>query len=758
MKITKRSGQTEKFNKNKIYRAVYNCLHKSLHKPESVAKEISDKVTELVVKDLTKNQQKYFKDKPIHVEDIQNFIVKAMCNLGLFEEAEVFTLWRYEKKILREKYHAKYSPEELTKLNKDIVSYFPTPLQQFQYISKFARYLDDKNRRETWPETVDRVLKFFKNKGLPLETEEWEKLRIAMLKLEAAPAMRVIQMAGPALERCNVCAYNCSYLPIKELFNFAEVLYILMQGTGVGYSVERKYINQLPPIKLFKNRPPIKKLVIEDSTEGWCNALYEGMQYWFEGEDIEFDYSHIRPLGSRLKTKGGFASGPEPLKKLLTFVRSKIIQRSEQGQKLTPLDCHDICCMIGQIVQVGGVRRAAMISLSDLDDNELKLCKFGNEWYLNAPWRSMANNSAVYEFLPESEKLLDEWYHLVKGKSGERGIFSRYAANNSLPERRKPCPDFGTNPCGEIILRPYQFCNLSMALIRPEDNFEKILEKVTVATIFGTMQATLTDFNYISPLWKQTCEEERLLGVDIPGNCDNKILGPHVPHKELAEALEKLRNHVVKINKIYAKKFGINQATAATCIKPGGDSSVLFDVSPSILPRYSRYYIRRVRCHKSDPVAKLMIDEGVPYHIDTFNPDLVVFEFPVEAKGVGDKKLSALDIFDRWLTFKKHWAEHSVSCTIYVRKHEWIELLHRVYKEFDQITGLTFLHYDETTYPLMPYEEISKEKYEELVKVFPDINWSKLIRYEFEDTTNPLATPACAGGLCELNSGGSHDL
>jgi ribonucleoside-triphosphate reductase len=514
-KVKKRDGRLDDFNPNKISLAIERCFKNGLGWSDDEAATATAKVLKSVVNILNK------KAGATHdVEDIQKVIIQQLWARGYDDAATQYTLFKEQRRSQRLE-----TPVEpaLRKMVEDDAKYFPSALQYYQFVSKFAKWNEELGRRETWGECVDRVIGFFEKHEFykKLSDKDKKDLKEHLHKMEATPAMRVIQMAGPALDRCNVGVYNCSYLTISDIKSFSELLYILMQGTGAGFSVERQYVNQLPPVRRQTGKTP-KKLTIIDDTEGWCDALDAGLKAWFNGEDIEFDYSTIRPAGTRLKTKGGRASGPGPLMELMDFAKNLILSR--QGQSLTDIDCHDLACKVGKIVQVGGVRRASEISLSDLNSVEMRNAKAGS-WWTNNLQRTMANNSAVYTSKPSTIEFIEEWLALAKSGSGERGIFNRDGVNRSLPTRRKPWT-FGTNPCAEIILRPYQFCNLSIVVARENDTAETLAKKVRIATIFGTMQSCLTNFKYIRNEWKSNCEEERLLGVDITGQMDCPILRP----------------------------------------------------------------------------------------------------------------------------------------------------------------------------------------------------------------------------------------
>lgn len=636
---------------------------------------------------------------------------------------------------------------------------FVTPIQALQYYDKYARWSQELGRRETWSETVERVIGFFHDQfepqKSPLTNAEWDELRQAMFNLEAMPSMRIVQMAGPALQRCHVGAYNCAYLPLDSWEAFGELLYVLMQGTGCGFSVEVDSVDSLPRIKRQKGNKA-KKYTVPDSTQGWCHALVMGMQAWAEGEDIDFDFSRIRPQGAVLKTKGGRASGPEPLRQLLHFTKDKILKA--QGRRLDPIDAHDIACFCGQIVQVGGVRRAATISLSDLDDRDMREAKTGQYW-LNNVQRAMANNSVVYSERPKATVFMEEWLALAKSGTGERGIFNRGGLRSQLPPRRKKVKDFGVNPCGEIILRPRQFCNLSIAIARQGDTHESLARKVRLASIFGTLQSTLTRFQYLPGSWKENCEEERLLGVDITGQMDCELLRPTGYEKtedDRKKLLQSLRAVAIATNKEYAQKLGIPESAAVTCIKPSGNSAQLFNCSSGLHPRYAKFYLRRLRIGAYTPISKLLKDSGVPWHPEVGqsaeSATVLVFEFPVAApEGAPTRHdLTAIQQLDNWLVWKDSYTEHNPSVTIYVNDEEWPSVGAWVYQNFDSIGGLSFLPKDGGMYELAPYEEISEKEYNKRAAALPAIDFQKLSDYEKEDMTEINREFACSGDKCEI--------
>ena len=630
---------------------------------------------------------------------------------------------------------------------------FKTPTQALQFADKYSRWREEDKRRETWEEACMRVFEFFQEQvgEEKLSLSEWNELYLAMERMEAMPSMRVMQMAGPALERCNVGAYNCAYLPLDSIQSFGELLYILMQGTGCGYSVEQRYVDKLPYIEPQKERGEIQ-WVIPDTTEGWCEALTNGMNAWANGEEINFDYSQIRAQGAVLKTKGGRASGPEPLKSLLTFVRKRML--AKQGSYLSTLDAHDIACMCGSIVQVGGVRRAAEISLSDVNDEELRFAKFG-DFGREHPERYMANNSAVYESKPSLRKFTDEWLSLAMSGTGERGIFNREGVKKQMPKRRKKNHRFGLNPCGEIVLRPRQFCNLSIAIARQGDSEADLRRKVRLAAMFGTLQSTLTSFSYINKEWKENCEEERLLGVDITGQMDCELLRPG--HSSRRWLLRSLKEVAIDTNKEFASRLGIPESAAVTCVKPSGNSAQLFDCSSGLHPRYAPYYIRRFRIGGYTPIGKFLKSKGVPHAIpheeNQENPAVLVFEFPVKSPegALTRHDLTAIEQLENWKDWKQHFTEHNPSCTIYINDDaEWLEAGSWVYKHWDSVGGIAFLPRDGGSYLLPPYSEITKEEYEELIQVMPVLNFEELRAFETEDTTEVNKEFACVGDRCEL--------
>ena len=637
-------------------------------------------------------------------------------------------------------------------------NYFPTSYQEFIHLSRYSRWLPDKERRETWNETVARYFDFFTEhlKDLhefKLTKELRDELEEAVLSLKIMPSMRCIMTAGEALKRENIAGYNCSYIAIDRVQSFDEILYVLMNGTGVGFSVERQYVSQLPVIAEDFN-PSDTVIVVADSKLGWARAFKELLGMLYIGQIPRWDISKIRPAGAPLKTFGGRASGPEPLEALFNF--SVNIFRNASGRKLSSIECHDIVCKIADIVVVGGVRRSALISLSNVSDDRMRAAKSG-QWWTTEPQRALANNSACYTEKPDIGVFMDEWKALYESKSGERGIFNRESAVRMAEQsgRRNTTDfDFGTNPCSEIILRNREFCNLSEVVVRPTDTRESLLEKVRLATILGTFQSTLVNFKYVSSAWRKNCEEERLLGVSLTGIMDSKLLNGKAPRQTLPALLQDLRNEAIKTNAEFAKKIGINQSVSITCIKPSGTVSQLVDAASGIHARHNPYYIRTVRGDKKDPLTKMMKDSGFPVEDDAMNPSHTsVFSFPikVDEDAVFRTDLSAIEQLEMWLTYQKYWCEHKPSVTISVKENEWLEVGAWVYKHFDFMSGVSFLPFAEHTYKQAPYQDIKKEEYEILLDKMPkEVEWSRLSEYEKTDMTIGSQELACAAGGCEI--------
>ena len=632
----------------------------------------------------------------------------------------------------------------------------PTPYQQFIHLSRYSRWMESDKRRETWEETVNRYFDFFEkhlnsNKNYKLQPEIRKELQNAVLNLEIMPSMRALMTAGEALERDNIAGYNCSYVAINNIRSFDEILYILMCGTGVGFSVERQYVEKLPTIsEQFTNSETV--IAVQDSKIGWAKAYRELVSLLVGGQIPKWDMSKVRPAGARLKTFGGRASGPRPLNDLFQFTVETFTRAA--GRKLTSIECHDIVCKIAEIVVVGGVRRSALISLSNLTDERMRDAKSGAWWEQN-PQRALANNSVAYKEKPEIGTFMEEWVSLYKSKSGERGIFNREAAKKTvakLGDRRDPNHDWGTNPCSEIILRDKQFCNLTEVIVRPEDTQDSIARKIRIASILGTWQASLTYFPYLSSAWKKNCQEEALLGVSLTGILDNPMMASK-DKKILKVVLEDLKAEAVKVNKDWAEKLGINPAAAITCVKPSGTVSQLTDTASGIHPRHNEYYIRTVRADRKDPLCQMMIDMGFPAEPCVMKPDhTMVFSFPMKAEGsVTRNDLTALEHLDLWLTYQRHWCEHKPSITITVREHEWMDVGAWVYNHFDEVSGISFLPHSDHSYRQAPYQDCTKEEYEKAMESMPkDIDWSQLKNYEKEDKTVGTQSFACSGDKCEL--------
>jgi len=625
-------------------------------------------------------------------------------------------------------------------------NYLPTDYQAFIHTSRYAKYFDGKGR-ESWSETVDRYMGNVV--GYDIDHKVYNEIREAILGLEIMPSMRAMMTAGVALERDNTAGYNCSYLPVDDPKSFDEAMFILLCGTGVGFSVERQFINKLPEIpKLFESDTTI---VVKDSKEGWAKAFRQLLVLLWAGEIPLWDVSRVRPAGARLKTFGGRASGPAPLVDLFNFA-VKLFKEAE-GRKLSSIECHDLMCKIGEIVVVGGVRRSAMISLSNLSDDRMRHAKSGN-WWDNEPQRALANNSVAYTEKPDSLSFMREWMALVESGSGERGIFNREASKKQAAKngRRDSDYDFGTNPCSEIILRPYQFCNLTEVVVRATDTVDDLARKVRLATILGTIQSTYTKFPYLRKVWTTNTEEERLLGVSLTGIMDNPLMT--TKNKGLDKTLENLRNVAVVTNAEWADRLGIPQSAAITCVKPSGTVSQLVDSASGIHARHSPYYVRTVRGDNKDPLTTFMKDQGIPSEPDVFKPDqTTVFSFPIKApnKAVVTSDLSAVDQLNMWLMYQRNWCEHKPSVTINVKKDEWFEVGTFVYEHFDEMSGVSFLPYNEHTYQQAPYQEIDKEEYKNILSTMPkSIDWSRLSEYEKEDTTSSSQTFACTGDVCEV--------
>jgi len=619
--------------------------------------------------------------------------------------------------------------------------------QQYIHKSRYARYLPEEQRRETWEETVNRYVNFWVDRGA-LNDFDVSEIFKSIHDLDVMPSMRALMTAGEALDRDNVAGFNCSYLPIDHPKAFDELMYVLLCGTGVGFSVERQYISKLPEVaEEFHETDTV--INVADSKIGWAKSFRELVSLLYTGQVPRWDVSRVRPSGSPLKTFGGRASGPEPLVELFRFTVD--LFREAAGRKLSSIECHDLCCKIAQIVVVGGVRRSALISLSNLTDDRIRRCKHG-QWWVDEPQRGLANNSACYTEKPDFEAFLNEWTSLYESRSGERGVFSRVASQKQAAKngRRDATFDFGTNPCSEIILRPYQFCNLSEVVVRPEDTLASLKRKVRVATILGTLQATLTDFRYLRNIWKTNTEEEALLGVSLTGIMDHPLLCGREDSAKLKKWLTEMRNEAIVTNEAWAKKLGINPSTAITAVKPSGTVSQLVDSASGIHPRYSNQYIRRVRADSRDPLCGVLEAAGVPVEDDLMSPSTKVFSFPIASPegAVTASDMGAMEQLELWEIYQDYWCEHKPSMTCYYRDEEFLEVGQWLYNKFDKVSGISFLPYSDHTYQQAPYEPVDKKTYNQLAKDFPkDISWDI---EEASDMTEGSQQLACTGNNCEL--------
>lgn len=753
--IIKRNGTTVPFQREKIVTAISKAM-RSVGEFEENAAETVARAVEKRLEARKLSDERFVPT----VEGVQDEVETGLMLLGFLRSAKAYILYRAER--TEKRIEIGEVPEHMRALAAESKKYFKeNPLGEFVYLRTYARWIESEKRRETWIETVDRYISFMReNIGEKLSEEEYSEVREAILKQEIMPSMRLMQFAGEPARRCNTCAYNCTFIAPTALEDLAEIMYLSMQGCGVGFAVESQNIEQLPQIQK-QTAKTISTHVVADSKEGWCDALTLGLKTWYAGKDIDFDFSRIRPSGARLKTMGGKASGPEPLRSLLAFSREKILKR--QGRRLRPIDVHDIICKIGECVVSGGVRRTAMISLSDLDDIDMRDAKKG-QFFLIEPHRSIANNSAVYGMKPTSNELMDEWVALMKSGSGERGIFNRGSLPNTLPKRRQKYfkkigfineggvvqGPIGTNPCGEIILQSKQFCNLSEIIARADDTLETLVRKARLASLVGTYQSSLTNFKYISKEWMKHCEEERLLGVSVTGQWDCEAARD-------PETMRAVRDMTIKVNQIYAKRFGIRASHSVTAVKPSGTVSQTFNCSSGIHPRHAKYYIRRVRISATDSLFKMLRDQGVPYHPEVGqtneNATTFVLEFPIESPG--NKKFkdnfSALEQLEYWKMVKLNYTEHNPSATISVGEDEWISVVDWVQKNWDIIGGLSFLPRYDHVYQLAPYETITKKQFEEMIAKLPVVDYSKLLAYEHADETEQKSELACVGGTCEID-------
>jgi ribonucleoside-diphosphate reductase alpha chain len=730
--IVKRDGRVVEFDHKRIENALRKCFASLHEKPRMSVEELTHQAVNVVA-------VKY--DQPT-VEQVQDIVEIVLQAAGEYEAAKHYILYRAEHAKLRA---LRPVPDHVSAAFEQSDPFFPTQIQKFQFYDKYSRFNYTLGRRETWVETVTRAVDFLRElSDNKLPYEDYERLRQGILQMKVMPSMRLLAMAGPAARRNNVALYNCSYMTVDSIDSFVEALIISMCGCGVGYSVERNYVDKLPPVRRQKGGP-VSTYVVEDSSEGWADAVRIALQTWFGGDDIRFDFSEVRPAGAPLKIKGGRASGPEPLRKMLEFARSRILAR--QGSYIRPLDAHDIMCAIGSAAVSGGVRRTAMIALFDYDDKEMLSCKDGDHLPGNEQ-RWNANNSAVWTREYSQAEVADFVLRMVRSGRGEPGIFNRAAAIRTRPERRKEW-DFGTNPCGEILLRPMQFCNLTSAIARSNDTEETLLEKVELATILGTLQSMATHFPGLRDKWRENCEEERLLGVDLNGQLDS-------PAAQDAAIQRKLQARAVQVNKKYAEMLGINQSVSVTTVKPSGNSSQLMDSSSGIHARWAPYYIRNIRVSAHSPLFKVLRDASVPMDPENGqtiqDADTWVIHFPVKApeSAITRNQRSALEQCEYWLQNKTCYTEHNPSVTITYQPDDVLDLLKWIWEHQDRIGGMAFLPAFDANYDQMPYIEIGQEEFEKRNAAFPDIDFSKIYRYEDKDLTTAAQEVACSAGNCDL--------
>ncbi len=743
--IVKRDGSKVQFDSSKIERAV----EKAMIAAGEHVDHVPQKIAAAVARKLAAQKRKNAKFVPT-VEGVQDLVEQELILQQFAATAKAYIIYRAERSKVRESQELAV-PQEIKDIIAESSKYFTTPYQEFIFYQFYSRWSDELGRRETWVEAIDRFMDFMKERlDNKLTAKEYSEVREGILKQDVCPSMRLLWSSGKACRATDVTAYNCAYIAPTTWRDLSEIMYVSMCGAGCGYTVEPENVEQFPQIQKQTGKKA-KPIVVEDSKIGWCEAYAKACEVWSSGQDVDIDYSEVRPAGARLATMGGRASGPAPLQELMQFTRSKML--AKQGRRLSTIDLHDIICQIGLIVVAGGVRRSALISLSALDDIEMRDAKKGAFWQTNGQ-RSMANNSAVYEAKPTAEEFLQEWTSLVMSRSGERGIFNRGGLEGQVPARRwkklKDQKQVGVNPCGEIYLRSKQFCNLTSIVVRPGDSMSELKRKMRLATILGTYQATLTNFEYLSDDWKNNCEEEQLLGISITGYYDNPIVRND-------KNLETLRDAGVEVNKEYAKRFKRNPSSAVTCVKPHGNSGQLLRVGSGMHPWYAPYFIRRVRISVNDPLLKLAQDQGVPIKPEvgysTSNATTMVLEFPVKAPegAVCNKDVSALEMLEEWKRLKVHFTEHNPSVTIYVGDDEWMKVANFVYENWDIVGGLSFLPRTDHVYQLAPYEEITKEEYERRFKELGDIDFSKLVIYEKSDNTIGAKELACAGGTCEID-------
>ncbi len=768
--VQKRSGKVDVWNPIAVGRAVGRCY-------AALNRDVPHGLVDVILSNIEVYMTGRWNPDTglIHVETIQDIIEQCMTERGEDEAVQAYRSYRAGRAFARthnsalksDHTHLNDQPKFERSVPRHIVNaftessgYFPTALQQFQFFDKYSRFNYALGRRETWIETVDRTVTFLKKLSRnALDSSVYNDIRKGILEMDVMPSMRLLAMAGPAAERNNIALYNCSYMPVDSLASFSEALLISMSGCGVGFSVESSWVNQLPDVQPWKSTKP-GMIIVEDTTEGWCDALTQALEHWFSGHDLIFDMTQVRPAGAPLLTKGGRSSGPEPFLKCLNVIREIIHPSATRGtrgvHRLRSIDCHDIMCAVGSAAVSGGVRRTAMISLFDYDDHEMRRAKDGMR-IAEHPMRWNANNSVVWrnQSTPEHQRAFaEDFMEMVRGNTGEPGIFSRVTAN-AMRSSGRNAAEFGTNPCGEIVLRPWQFCNLSAAIARPDDTPASMTRKVTLATIIGTIQSMATYFPGLRPMWKKNCEEERLLGVDITGQMDSPLLRSEWTTTSL---FTQLRDTVHLTNVQTANRLGINSSAAMTCVKPSGNSSVLLNCSSGLHARHSAYYIRNVRISSHSPMFRVLHDAGVPMdpengqtreHATTW-----VVHFPVKSPegAITRDHETAIDQCERWLRNKRYWTDHNPSCTITYRPDEVIDLMAWVWKHRSYIGGLSFLPSFDASYDQMPYESCDKATYEAAAAAFPSIDWSRIWLYEDHDLTNAAQELACVAGACEIDT------
>jgi ribonucleoside-diphosphate reductase alpha chain len=744
--VRKRDGAIVGFDQNRITRAIYRAMQAAR---EGDASPDSKRISDDAVAELNR---RYPEKHVPQIEEIQDVVEESLILEDFTKTAKAYILYRTERARVREA--ARAVPERVKRLAAESRKYFPNALAEFVYYRTYSRWIEEEGRRETWIETVDRYLGFMRETLKERLTEpEYAEIRAAILELKVMPSMRLMWSAGQAARATNVAAYNCAFIAPARPDDLAEIMYLLMCGTGVGFSVESGNIQRFPIVARQSGEKRAAH-AIGDSKEGWCDALKLALATWYSGSDIEFDYSRLRPSGARLRTMGGRSSGPGPLKTLLDFARARILAR--QGRRLTSLDVHDLICKIGETIVMGGVRRSALISLSDFDDREMREAKQGY-FFINHPERSLANDSAAYDSRPSSVEFLEEWLALARSGSGERGIFNRGGILEQVPRRRRKFLErelatTGINPCGEVILRSKQFCNLTEIVARPGDTEETLLAKARIAAILGTFQSMLTSFPYLSGDWMRKCEEERLLGVSITGLWDSPVARDEA-------TLRNLRDVAVRTNREYAERFGINASTAVTCVKPSGTVSQLVDSASGMHPRHARYYLRRVRISGTDPLFAMLRDQKFPHHPEVGEKEgeaaTYVLDFPVRAPegSVTGAELSARAQLENWKATKLAYTEHNPSVTVSVAPDEWVKTAEWVYENWGIVGGLSFLPRADSVYRLSPYEEITKEEYDARVASLPSLDFGRLSVYEKEDRTTGAKDLACVGAVCELAHG-----